>query len=304
MTTTLFGICTIGTSFVQNRTQIIVVRLLLGIFEAGMMPGIAYYMSRWYRRAELTLRLGYYILMTPLAGAFGGLLASGILSLDSMGSLKRWRMIFAIEGIITTMLGLIALALMTDSPDTARWLNEEEKQLAVDRVKIERLGQNDVVDKLNKTRLKRGILNPITLSTAVVFLFGNIVVLGISFFLPTIIRTIYPGETIVQMQLRTVPPYILGAVCLLSASYASTRTDRRQIFLVASGPLVVVGYAILISVFKSEARYAAIFLTASSAFIGGPLSQAQVSANTVSDSSRNMAIATNSTSFSPACPGT
>jgi MFS family permease len=294
LTTTCFGICTICTSFVQNRAQMIVVRVFLGIFEAGMLPGIAYYLSRWYRRAELSLRLGYYVTMTPLAGAFGGLLASGILSLDSVGSLKEWRMIFVVEGIITTLLGAIGLILLTDSPATARWLTEEEKQLACDRVKIERIGQDEVVDKMNSTRLKWGVLNPITLSTAVVFLFGNVVVVGIAFFLPTVVRAIYPGETVVQTQLRTVPPYIIGAVTLLSSSYLSTRYDTRQIFLILSGPLVVVGYAMLISVRTAEVRYAALFLTASSVFIGGALSSAQVSANTTSDSSRGMAIAINS----------
>lgn len=48
-------------------------------------------MSRWYRRSELAFRLSLYIVMAPLAGAFGGLLASGILKLDSFGSLTRWR---------------------------------------------------------------------------------------------------------------------------------------------------------------------------------------------------------------------
>ncbi|KAH6681095.1 major facilitator superfamily domain-containing protein [Plectosphaerella plurivora] len=294
ITTILFGICTIGTAFVQTRGQMIAVRFLLGIFESGMMPGVAYYLSRWYRRAELSLRIGYYICMTPLAGAFGGLLASAILSLDSVGSLKQWRMIFVIEGIVTAGLGLLALAILTDNPSTARWLSEEEKQLALDRVKSERLGQTSVLDKMNSTKLKNGFLNPITLSTAVVFFFGNVVVLGISFFLPTIIRSIYPGVTVVQMQLRTVPPYILAAGCLLGASYLSRRLDTRQVFLALSGPLVVIGYGILIGMTSPEARYAAIFLTASSIFIGGALSNAQVSANTVSDTARSMAIGTNS----------
>lgn len=267
-----------------------------GIFEAGLLPGIAYYLSRWYRRAELTLRLGYYMLMTPLAGAFGGLLASGILSLDSLGSLTRWRMIFAIEGIITTGLGLIALVFLTDGPNTARWLTEEEKQLAIDRVKIERVGQSQVLDKLNKTRIKRGILNPATLSTAIVFLLNNVVALGIAFFLPTIIRTIYPGKTTVQLQLLSVPPYVVAAACLLTACYFSSRIDNRQIFLVAHGPLVLVGYAMLLSLSNPNARYAAVFLTASSIYIGGPFSNSQVSANTVSDTARNMGISINSKS--------
>jgi MFS family permease len=66
--TFMFGIFTIATGFVQTRAQIIAVRVLLGIAEAGLLPGIAYYLSRWYRRSELTLRLGYYMIMTPLAG--------------------------------------------------------------------------------------------------------------------------------------------------------------------------------------------------------------------------------------------
>jgi hypothetical protein len=59
-----------------------------------MLPGIAYYMSRWYRRSELAFRLSLYIVCAPLAGAFGGLLASGILKLNHFGGLKQWRMIF------------------------------------------------------------------------------------------------------------------------------------------------------------------------------------------------------------------
>lgn len=64
------------------------VRFLLGVFEAGMMPGIAYYLSRWYRRSELAFRLSLYIVAAPLAGAFGGLLASGILKLSHFGTVN------------------------------------------------------------------------------------------------------------------------------------------------------------------------------------------------------------------------
>lgn len=59
-----------------------------------MLPGIAYYMSRWYRRAELTFRLSLYIVMASLAGAFGGLLASAILKLEHFGKFHGWQMIF------------------------------------------------------------------------------------------------------------------------------------------------------------------------------------------------------------------
>jgi MFS family permease len=82
----------VATAFVRTRAQACAVRFLLGIFEAGIMPGVAYYLSRWYRRSELAFRLGLYMTMAPLSGAFGGLLASGILKLSHFGSLRQWEM--------------------------------------------------------------------------------------------------------------------------------------------------------------------------------------------------------------------
>jgi MFS family permease len=113
-----------------------------------MLPGIAYYLSRWYRRSELAFRLALYIVMAPLAGAFGGLLASAILTLDHFGSLHTWRMIFAIEGIVTCALGLVAFLTLTDRPETARWLSQTEKDLAIARLKSERVATTEVLPSL------------------------------------------------------------------------------------------------------------------------------------------------------------
>lgn len=142
-----FGICSLGTAFVHDIHAVSGVRFLLGVFEAGMMPGIAYYLSRWYRRSELAFRLSLYIVMAPLAGAFGGLLASGILKLDHFGGLHRWRMIFAIEGIITCGLSVISFFTLTDRPATAKWLTQEEKDLAIARVKSERVATTEVLGR-------------------------------------------------------------------------------------------------------------------------------------------------------------
>ncbi|KAL5627190.1 hypothetical protein FOBRF1_001533 [Fusarium oxysporum] len=93
-----FGICTTCTAFVHDFSTLCGLRFLLGVFEAAMLPANVYYLSRWYRRSELTFRLSFVIISASLAGAFGGLLASAILRLQSFGSLHSWRMIFAIEG--------------------------------------------------------------------------------------------------------------------------------------------------------------------------------------------------------------
>lgn len=288
-----FGISSVGTAFVTTKAQLCGVRFLLGIFEAGMMPGIAYYLSRWYRRSELAFRLSLYIVMAPLAGAFGGLLASGILTLDHFGGLHSWRMIFGIEGIITIILSLISFVTLTDRPATARWLTEEERDMAIARVKSERVAQTELLDGIDKTKLYRGMANPVTLSTAFIFLLNNITVQGLAFFAPTIVRTIYPTKTTVMQQLFTVPPYVVGAFFTVLFPLISWFTDKRQIFMILSAPMVMTGYVMFLASTDPQVRYGATFLIASSAFSLGPITNAQVSANVISDTARSSAIGTN-----------
>ncbi|UPK89996.1 hypothetical protein LCI18_000931 [Fusarium solani-melongenae] len=280
--TVLFGACSIGSGFVKTVPQMMGVRFLLGIFEAGMLPGIAYYLSRWYRRSELTFRLGLYLVAGPLAGAFGALLASAILRLDHFGSVKSWL------GI-----GLIGFVTMTDRPDTARWLTEAEKQLSEDRVRSERVGQAKVLDKMDKKKLILGIWNPVVISTSWIFLFCNVTVQGLGFFLPTIVRTIYTDYTVIKQQLYTVPPYAVGSVVTLALPLISWRFDRRQLIMILSTPLGIAGYIMFLSTDNQSARYGATFLVASSVFSLGALTNSQVSANVVSDTARSSAIGLN-----------
>ncbi|KAK3682365.1 major facilitator superfamily domain-containing protein [Podospora appendiculata] len=292
-TTLCFGVCSIATGFVHTKESACGVRFLLGLFEAGMMPGISYYLSRWYRQSELAFRLGLFIVMAPLAGAFGGLLASGIMRMDSFGGVRGWRMIFVVEGIITVFLGLISFLLVTDRPATARWLSAEERDLAIARVKSERIGATEVLDGIDKKKLMRGMLNPVTLGTAFTFLLCNITVQGLAFFAPTIVKTIYPTKSVVQLQLFTVPPYVVGGFFTVLLPYFCTVFNKRQIFVIMSAPLTMIGYILFLSIETAQVRYGAIFLVASAVYAIGPISNAQVSANVVSDTARSSALGLN-----------
>ncbi|KAL2004591.1 hypothetical protein VTN00DRAFT_3327 [Thermoascus crustaceus] len=287
-----FGISSLGTAFVHNIHSAAGVRFVLGLFEAGMLPGIAYYMSRWYRRSELAFRLSLYIVMAPLAGAFGGLLASAILKLSHFGGLREWRMIFAIEGIITCGLAIISFFTLTDRPATAKWLTQEEKDLAEARVKSERVGTTEVLDKFDLPKTLRGIFSPVTLATSFIFLLNNITVQGLAFFAPTIVKTIYPNSSVISQQLHTVPPYIVGGFFTVLFPFLSWRFDRRLIFFIISAPLMMAGYIMFLASTDARVRYGATFLIASGAFSFGALCNAHVSANVISDTARSSAIGT------------
>ena len=258
-----------------------------------MMPGIAYYLSRWYRRSELAFRLSLYIVMAPLAGAFGGLLASGILKLSHFGGLHSWRMIFAIEGIITCGLSVISFFTLTDRPATARWLSQEEKDLAIARVKSERIGTTEVLDGIDMAKIKRGIFSPVTIATAFIFLLNNITVQGLAFFAPTIVSTIYPKKTVIFQQLHTVPPYVVGGFFVVFFNFLSWKTDKRNIYITLSTPLTMIGYIMFLTSENPHVRYGATFLIAAGAYAYGALCNAQVAANVLSDTARSAAIGTN-----------
>lgn len=181
----------------------------------------------------------------------------------------------------------------TDRPETAVWLSEEEKHLAVERIKSERLATTKVLDKMDTKKLLAGIRNPITASTAFMFLCNNVTVQGLAFFLPTIVGTIYPERSTVSKQLFTVPPYVLGGFFTLVVPLISYKFDRRLIFIILTAPLVMVGYAMFLGTTNAQARYGATFLIAASAFPPGALTNSHVSANVLSDTARSSAIGMN-----------
>ncbi|WOO85294.1 putative transporter [Vanrija pseudolonga] len=288
-----FGLMSLCTAFVTNFSNAAAVRFLLGVFEAGLLPGIAYYLSRWYRKSELSFRLALYLFTAPCAGAFGGLLASGILKIKSIGRVHSWQNIFLIEGIITCGISLIAFFTMPGHPATARFLSPFERELAMARVKAENVGSTKVVDKFDRKKLLRGIINPNTLAVSWMFLFVNITVQGIAFFTPTIIATIYPHASTIRKQLYTVPPYVVGAVVNLIVPFISVKTNKRLPLFIGSSCLCIIGYIIFLATANPHARYGAVFLAVSGAFPFGPLCNGQVAINILSDTGRSTGIGWN-----------
>ena len=106
-------------------------------------------------------------------------------------------------------------------------------------------------------------------------------------------QTIYPGTTVVHQQLRTVPPYVVGAFFTVLFPFLSWRIDKRNIFLIVSAPLIMVGYIMFLASTDGQVRYGATFLITAGAFSFGALCNAQVSANVLSDTARASAIGTN-----------
>jgi MFS family permease len=142
--------------FVHNYAGLLACRLVLGIPEAGIFPACSYYVTMWYPRAEAQYRTALFYGAASLAyvstalqsglrniadnshsGAFSGLLAYCISLMDGVGGYAGWQWIFILEGLATVVAGMAAWFFIHDSPNGAKWLDQEEKdyinsQLAYD----------------------------------------------------------------------------------------------------------------------------------------------------------------------------
>lgn len=124
-----WGLIATMTGLVQNYGGLIAVRLLLGAVEAGLFPGLNVYLTFFYSKHELALRVGYLFVSAAIAGALGGLLAYGIGHMDGIQGMSGWRWIMIIEGIPSFLLGVITYFALPNDAQSAYFLTKEEKAL-------------------------------------------------------------------------------------------------------------------------------------------------------------------------------
>lgn len=134
----VWGVISAATGAVHNAVGAILCRFFLGCVEASLFPGSLYFLSRWYTRKEMQLRVTILNAGNLAAQAFGGLIAAGILGdMQGVRGLAAWRWLFIIEGAITVAIAGMAVFVLPDYPATTRWLSGEEKRIAQSRLAID-----------------------------------------------------------------------------------------------------------------------------------------------------------------------
>ncbi|KAJ2974611.1 hypothetical protein NUW58_g8605 [Xylaria curta] len=129
----VWGVIALATGLVNNFESLVALRVLLGAFEAGLFPGLNLYLTFFYTKRELALRVGYLFVSAAVAGALGGLLAYGIGHLGGVRGMSGWRWIMIIEGIPTVLLAFFVYFLLPNDPEHAYFLTPDEKKLMAAR---------------------------------------------------------------------------------------------------------------------------------------------------------------------------
>lgn len=255
-----WGLVSALTSQVKNYGGIVACRFILGLVEAPFFAGVLFYLSKWYTKKELALRMSIFYSGSLLSGAFGNLIAAGILhGLAGERGISAWQWLYIIEGAITVFIGLIVCAVLPDFPENWRLLPEEMKHVAKKRLAIE-AAQADIDSEGGSSQVK-GLKMAFSDIKTYVLAIAYMCITGASGFqnfFPTLTRQIYPQETIAL--LLVAPPYIFMVIYSLTHSFLSDRFQSRFWFFFYPIPVTIVGFVIYMTTNSFGPRYFSFFL--------------------------------------------
>ncbi|MFX1676333.1 MFS transporter [Paraburkholderia sp. A2WS-5] len=136
-----WGVISSATMFVKTPMQFYVLRVLLGVAEAGFFPGVLFYLTIWFPSARRGRVTGYLMASTALAGIIGGPVSAWIMvHMAGLLGLKGWQWLLLAEGLPSLLLGALAFLILSDRPADARWLSDKEKAIVIEQLRADEGG--------------------------------------------------------------------------------------------------------------------------------------------------------------------
>jgi MFS family permease len=133
-----WGLISAATIFVTGPLSFYLLRFLLGAAEAGFFPGVAFYLGNWFPAEYRTRAIAAFMVAIPISSVVGGALSGLLLQMNGIAGLAGWKWLFILEGLPVAVLGFVVLAVMTERPQDATWLTEEERETVRERVASEK----------------------------------------------------------------------------------------------------------------------------------------------------------------------
>ncbi|UPK95911.1 hypothetical protein LCI18_006846 [Fusarium solani-melongenae] len=248
---TLMGLC-------HNYPGLLAARFFLGVAEAGLYPGVNYYLGCWYRSSEIGARSAIFFSAAALAGSFGGLLAAAIAQMDGTGGKPGWAWIFILEGLATVFIGIFCWWMVFDWPDTARFLSPEDRIRVQRRLIMDRQGRT--AEDFDKRYIWAAAKDWKTYGYMVIYMGCLMPLYAFSLFLPTILRGM--GYVGTRAQLLSVPPYACAALATIFVGFTADRTKWRGFCNIATVCVGIIGFIMLLASHKPKVQYGAVFLGA------------------------------------------
>jgi ACS family tartrate transporter-like MFS transporter len=218
----VWGAVSTSMIFVRTPHGFYALRFLLGVAEAGFFPGVILYLKNWFPAAARARTVAWFMTAAPLSGVVGGPISGALLGLHHAG-LAGWQWMFIMEGIPAMLLGGLAARYLTDRPQDATWLSNEQRGWLLATLRQE----SQETAAVSGTNVWAAFTHPGIWLLVLVYFGLDTVSYGISLWLPNLIRSLSGVSDFVIGLLSTIP-YIAAAISMVLVGMHSDRSGERR----------------------------------------------------------------------------
>ncbi|KAJ2927697.1 hypothetical protein H1R20_g9392, partial [Candolleomyces eurysporus] len=222
----LWSTVSLAQFWLNGRASFLACRFLLGFMQGGFIPDVVLYLSYFYTKRELPIRMAYFWLSNYIADIVSAFLGTGILRMRGVGGKEGWRYLFLLEGIATLLVGIASFYLMPAGPtQTRKWFTEREEIIMVNRVLRDDPSKSDMHNR-------EGLSIKMIWDAMRDWRLWPIYAVGLVHMMP-----VGPPQTYLTLSLRnlgfnttetnllSIPSVVIGATMLLLTAYFSEKVD-------------------------------------------------------------------------------
>jgi ACS family tartrate transporter-like MFS transporter len=233
-----WGLISMAMVFVEGKWSFYALRLLLGVAEAGFLPGIVYYLGHWFPRLHRARAVSWFMIGIPLSLIIGGPLSGGIMQhLDEYLGLHGWQWMFLLEGFPAVLLGFVVLGFLTEKPADAKWLTVAQRDWLNDRISSEQ----QATEARHGFGVREALLHPTVWMLAAIMFCCQTGSYGLSFWVPSIVKSL-TGYSEFAVGAITTLPYIAAALAMIFVGISSDRTGERFLHIAIPSLVGAIGF--------------------------------------------------------------
>jgi D-galactonate transporter len=232
-----WGLISASMIFVRGESSFYAMRFLLGVAEAGFLPGIIYYLGQWFPREQRARAVSWFMMGIPLSIVFGGPLSGWLLGFEGHLGLHGWQWMYLVEGLPATLLGFVVLGYLTEKPADAHWLSVEQRDWLSQRVAAE---QAEATSR-HRIGLGESLRHPTVWLLALIMFCCQTGSYGLTLWVPTIVKGL-SGFTNLQTGLISAVPYVAAALGMILIGRSSDRSGERIMHLAIPTAIGALGF--------------------------------------------------------------
>lgn len=238
-----WGLASIATMFAIGPNSLYALRSLVGLAEAGLLPGIIYYMGYWFPQAHRAKANAVFLAALPMALMVGSPLSGLILQMDGLLGLAGWRWLFIIEGLPSILLGFAVYFILPSRPMEAPWLSQDERVALQKRIDIEHAVAPPVAGKPRPPTKWEEVKSFKVLALAVSYFCIIATANSLGIWAPQIVQELLGGtDRLVVVGFITAIPPFFSIIAMQWVSYNSDRLNERTWHTVLSMALCASGW--------------------------------------------------------------